>query len=87
MTGRGRPSAEVYIPVMRLLGAMSISAVMTVTAAAQSPSRDWRPEDRTVIGDFSRVTSIATSIDRVYVTSPTSLVIWQPHFQAWSGPF
>ncbi|HEU4474532.1 MAG TPA: hypothetical protein VFR72_06815 [Gemmatimonadales bacterium] len=72
---------------MRILGAVSISAVMTVTAAAQSPSRDWRPEDRTVIGNFSRVTSIATSIDRVYVTSPTSLVIWQPHFQTWAGPF
>jgi hypothetical protein len=72
---------------MRTLGTMVISAVVTVAAAAQSPSRDWRPEDRTVIGDFSRVTSIATSPDRVYVTSPSSVVIWQPQFQTWSGPY
>jgi ligand-binding sensor domain-containing protein len=84
---RRRGPVVVYIPVMRILGALSISAAVSISAAAQSPSRDWRPEDRTVIGDFSRVTSIATSIDRVYVTSPTSLVIWQPHFQTWSGPF
>jgi hypothetical protein len=72
---------------MRILGAVLISAVATVATAAQSPSRDWRPEDRTVIGDFSRITSIASSIDRVYVTSPTSLVIWQPQFHTWAGPF
>ena len=28
---------------------------------AQSFSRDWRPEDRTVIGDFSRINAIAAS--------------------------
>ena len=72
---------------MRTLGAVLISAGVTVTAAAQSPSRDWRPEDRIVIGDFSRITSIATSMDRVYVTSSTSLVIWRPQFQTWTGPF
>jgi ligand-binding sensor domain-containing protein len=80
-------TAEVYIPLMRTLGAVLMSAAATVTAVAQSPSRDWRPEDRTVIGDFSRVTAIASSLDRVYVTSPTALVVWQPHFRAWSGPF
>ncbi len=79
--------AEVYIPLMRTLGAVLMLAAATVTAVAQSPSRDWRPEDRTVIGDFSRITAIASSIDRVYVTSPTSLVVWQPHFRAWAGPF
>jgi hypothetical protein len=55
--------------------------------AAQSPSRDWRPADRTVIGDFTRVTSIAASLDRVYVTSPSQLLIWHPQFHQWEGPF
>ena len=72
---------------MRTLGAVLFSAVVTVTAAAQSPSRDWRPEDRTVIGDFSRISAIASSMDRVYVTSPTALVIWSPQFQTWTGPY
>ncbi|MBA3316777.1 MAG: hypothetical protein H0T50_01630 [Gemmatimonadales bacterium] len=72
---------------MRSLYAAVWLASTPLAAAAQSFSRDWRPEDRTVIGDFSRITSIATSMDRVYVTSATSLVIWQPQVQAWAGPF
>jgi len=68
--------------------AIAVPLILTApVATAQSPSRDWRPEDRTVIGDFSRITSIATSMERVYVTSPTSLVIRHPQFQTWSGPF
>jgi hypothetical protein len=67
--------------------AIGVLILLTAPAAAQSPSRDWRPEDRTVIGDFSRITSIATAMDRVYVTSTSSLVIRQPQFQTWSGPF
>ena len=72
---------------MRTLATVAISVAVTAAAAAQSPSRDWRPEDRTVIGDFSRITSIATSLERVYVTSDASVVIWQPQFQTWTGPF
>jgi len=56
-------------------------------AAAQSASRDWRPAERTIIGDFSRITAIATALDRVYVASPTSLLIWQPQFRRWEGPY
>src|SRR5919106_796927 len=75
-----------YIDRMRIASAVLILATASA-AVAQSPSRDWRPEDRTVIGDFSRITSVATSLERVYVTSPTALVIRNPQFQTWSGPF
>ena len=54
---------------------------------AQSPSRDWRPADRTVIGDFTLVTSIAAALDRVFVTSPSQVLIWHPQFHQWEGPF
>jgi hypothetical protein len=77
---------RVYIALMRFATAVML-VVTAPVAAAQSPSRDWRPEDRTVIGDFSRITSIATSMERVYVTSTSSLVIRHPQFQSWSGPF
>jgi hypothetical protein len=76
----------VYLALMRFASPVLL-LVTACAAAAQSPSRDWRVEDRTVIGDFSRITSIATSMERVYVTSPTSLVIRHPQFQSWSGPF
>src|SRR4051812_45573853 len=56
-------------------------------ARAQSLSRDWRPEDRVVIGDFSRITSVATAIDRVYVSSPGAVLIWNPQFRQWQGPY
>ena len=41
---------------LRLFAILILAAL---PARAQSPSRDWRPEDRTVIGDFSRITSVA----------------------------
>src|SRR5919112_842905 len=59
----------------------------TSPALAQSFSRDWRPEDRTVIGDFSRISAIAASADRVFVVSPSGILIWNPQFQRWEGSF
>jgi hypothetical protein len=68
-----------------LFVALPILAALPVRA--QSPSRDWRPEDRTVIGDFSRITAVATAIDRVYAASPSQVLIWNPQFHQWQGPY
>ncbi|HEX6406472.1 MAG TPA: hypothetical protein VFZ90_04690 [Gemmatimonadales bacterium] len=54
---------------------------------AQSFTRDWRPEDRTVIGDFSRINAIAASAERVYIVSTSGVLIWNPQFQHWEGSF
>jgi ligand-binding sensor domain-containing protein len=62
-----------------------LALALASSAQAQSFTRDWRPEDRTVVGDFSRVTAIATSSDRVFIASPTGLLIWNPQFQRWEG--
>ena len=62
-----------------------LALALASSAQAQSFTRDWRPEDRTVVGDFSRVTAIATSTDRVFIVSPTGLLIWNPQFQRWDG--
>ncbi|MBA3260064.1 MAG: hypothetical protein H0T68_11445 [Gemmatimonadales bacterium] len=67
--------------------ALAGSLLTAPAAAAQGASRDWRPSDRTIIGDFSRITAIASSLDRVYVASPTSLLVWQPQFRRWEGPY
>ena len=71
---------------MRLLH-FAIIILAAPPARAQSPSRDWRPEDRTVIGDFSRITAVATAIDRVYAASPSQVLIWNPQFHQWQGPY
>ena len=72
-------------PLRTLIFAVSVCLPMSLQA--QSASRDWRPADRTIIGDFSRIAAIAASLDRVYIASPTSILTWQPQFQRWEGPF
>ncbi|HEX5819604.1 MAG TPA: hypothetical protein VFY20_12030 [Gemmatimonadales bacterium] len=69
----------------RLLAALLL--LLPATAAAQRATRDWPPEDRAVIGDFSVVTSVAATFDRVYATSRSMLVIWRPLERRWEGPF
>ena len=68
-----------------LLSLLMPLAWLVPFAAAQSFTRDWRPEDRTVIGDFSTVTAIATSTDRVFIVSSGGVLIWNPQFQRWEG--
>ncbi len=63
-----------------------LTALASGTALAQSRGRDWAPEDRTVIGDFTRVSAVAAAQDRVYAVSPSGLLIWNPQFRRWSGP-
>jgi ligand-binding sensor domain-containing protein len=72
---------------MRRPVAVLAALFLASPAAAQSSTRDWRPEDRTVIGDFSRVNAIATSAERVFIVSPTAVLIWNPQFQRWEGTF
>ena len=66
----------------------ALAAVCLTSAAhAQSSTRDWRPEERTVIGDFSRVSAIATSAERVYIVSSSAVLLWNPQFRHWDGAF
>lgn len=72
---------------MRSLLFALTSLTIVAPAFGQSQSRDWRLADRTVIGDFSRITSIASALDRVFISSPASVLIWHPQFQQWEGPY
>ncbi|HSM16300.1 MAG TPA: hypothetical protein VK845_04785 [Gemmatimonadales bacterium] len=55
--------------------------------AQQGLPRLWSVDDRVILSDFSTITSVAAGPDRVVVTSPTSLVIWEPLVRRWKGPF
>lgn len=75
---------------MRLLAipvAYSLMLVLPAGAWAQSPSRDWRPDERVVIGDFRTINAVAAAYDRVFAVSPWQLLIWRPGFREWEGPF
>src|SRR5918997_1738898 len=65
----------------------ALALCLTSAAHAQSSTRDWRPEERTVIGDFSRVSAIATSADRVYIVASSAVLLWNPQFRHWEGSF
>lgn len=72
---------------MRRSFVVPVALCLASPVAAQSFTRDWRPEERTVIGDFSRVTAIATSSERVYIVSPSAVLVWNPQFRRWEGSF
>jgi ligand-binding sensor domain-containing protein len=63
----------------------ALLTILASSAQAQSFTRDWRPEDRTVVGDFSRVSAIANSSEHVFIASTTGLLIWSPQFNRWEG--
>ncbi len=54
---------------------------------AQAQTRDWTPEERAIVGDFTRITAIATSTDRVYVVTPNAVIAWDPLARRFSGPW
>jgi hypothetical protein len=49
------------LPFLLLLGAVPLAA---------QTSRNWRPEDRVVIGDWTHVSAVAAGPDRVFIASP-----------------
>jgi hypothetical protein len=60
-------------------------ALLVEPLSAQT--RDWTPEERAVVGDFTRITAVATSTDRVFVVSPTAVIAWDALAHRWSGPW
>jgi hypothetical protein len=72
---------------LRLFRRLRPLCLLALATPSLAQTRDWRPEDRTVIGDFSRITSVATALDRVYVSSPAAVLIWNPQFRQWQGPY
>jgi hypothetical protein len=67
------------------LGAMFTLAGAALPLAAQS--RDWSPEDRTIIGDFTRINAVATTVDRVFAVTPQALLVLDPQRHQWEGPY
>ena len=58
-----------------------------VSPLAGQTSRNWRPEDRVVLGDWTRVTAVAAGPERVFIVSPSAVLVWLPQFRRWEGPF
>ena len=50
-------------------------------------SRTWRPEDRVVIGDWTRVRAVAAGPARVFIVSADAVLVWWPMLRRWEGPY
>lgn len=71
---------------MSVLSALSLlSALAAVSLSAQS--RDWAPDERAVIGDFTQITAVAVSRDLVFAATQSSVVGWDPQARRWLGPW
>lgn len=68
------------------IGACAGGAGGAVEPGAPVPVAALRPEDRVLLGDFSRVNAVASTFDRVYVAYPSALGIWRPIERRWEVP-
>ena len=49
--------------------------------------RDWSPDERVVLGDFTRVNAVAASTDRVFAVTPDAVLAYDPLGRRWEGPY
>jgi ligand-binding sensor domain-containing protein len=68
-------------------GVLLLVLALLLAPPAVAQGREWQPEERAVIGDFTRIVAVATSIDRVFAVSPAALLVYLPVERRWEGPF
>lgn len=66
---------------------VSLLMIWTATAGSAQTDRDWRPEDRVIVGDWTRVVAVAAAPDRVFIVSPDAILVWSPLIRRWEGPY
>lgn len=85
MSARSGP-VPLYLSSMRIACA-TLGLVLVATPLPAQSGRTWRPEDRVVIGDWTRVNAVATGPERVYLASPQGVLAWRPVTREWEGPW
>src|SRR5512143_1921277 len=77
-----RKSPSGLRPVLALL-----VVLMGGAAPGSAQSRDWSPEERAVLGDFTRVNAVAATMQKVYSVTPDAILAWDPLARRWEGPY
>lgn len=72
---------------MRLTLVSLFSLIGAATALPAQSARDWRPADRVVIGDWTRVQAVAAGPERVFIVSPDGILSWSPLVRRFEGPY
>jgi hypothetical protein len=72
----------------RSVSALSVlSALSVVVSPLSAQSRDWLPDERAIIGDFTSISAVAVARDRVFVVTASGMITWDPQAHRWSGPW
>ena len=62
--------------------ALCCLAILALTTAGEA-QRAWRPEDRLVIRDYTRMTAVAAGLDRVFAVTPEAVLTLDARTRRW----
>jgi hypothetical protein len=63
--------------------ALLAAAALLATAASLPAQRLWRPEDRLILRDYTRVVAVAAGLDRAYAVTPDAVLVLDPRTRRW----
>ncbi len=72
--------------MIRAVAALVAGFLGTQSLAAQAGSRLWRPDERVVISDFSRVEAVGVGRDVVYAVTTEGIGMYDRRFRRWEPP-
>lgn len=84
-------ASQTLNPLRRPLRPASTAILLAVLlgadpGSAPAQSRDWSGEDRVVIGDYSHILAVATTLDRVFAVTRTAILSYEPQSRRWAPP-
>ena len=79
---RGAPGLHRLTPPV-LIGLLVLATVLPAVAQ----SRGFSPDDRLILTDFTRITAVAASRDRVFAVTEDALASYDAAGRRWEGPF
>lgn len=68
---------------IRLLFAVTLGS----STALAAQSRDWTPDERTVLSDYTEIRAVAVTTERVFAISNTGVIAWNTLRRNWEGPY
>ncbi len=72
--------------VRRYGGTAVWMGLLLVAQGSLAQTRQWRPEERVVLRDYSTVFQVATTNDAVYAATTGGLIVYDTRFNRWLTP-
>ncbi|HWA15841.1 MAG TPA: hypothetical protein VG817_05375 [Gemmatimonadales bacterium] len=75
-----------FHPAPRTLHAVLLLLTL-VAGSAAAQSRDWSPDDRAVVGDYTEIRAVAASTERIFVITRNAVLVRSTLDRRWEGPY